>query len=441
MNIEVDFCHNMECLGAFEKNPKLAIAVSGGSDSLALMLLVKHWNEKVKGEITVLTIDHHLRSESTSEADYVSSICQNIKLQHVTLHWIHKGITGNIQAQARKARYQLLTNYCQEHDILHLITGHHADDIVENFFIRLLRGAGLAGLSSHNLFFVNNVRIIRPLFNITKQDLKKYLEQQNIKWINDPSNSSNKYLRTQVRDLLKSMLISFQHNFTVELLKKRIMLSQMHLTRALDSVNNEIIHYVVYAVKIYSAGFAVIDRKLFRQASPEARYAILSYLLMIVGANTKPPRFSSLQRISLHDIQEYNTYKTLHGCIVEYSIEYIIIYREFGRCYPRSQVVSNSVVWDYRFKVVDNRKNNRMNLTIDYLKKSDYHLIKSYVESNQRNAYFNYSRKILFTFPVIKHLEKVVAIPHIKYYSDKTIQESVSFVFEPKLISRWFHYC
>ncbi|KJV55937.1 tRNA(Ile)-lysidine synthetase [Orientia chuto str. Dubai] len=441
MNIELAFCHNMDFFGPFEKTPKLAIAVSGGSDSLALILLVKHWNQKVKGQVTVLTVDHRLRSESASEANYVSKICKDIKLKHVTLNWIHQEITGNIQAQARKARYQLLTKYCQEHDILHLVTGHHVDDIVENFFIRLFRGSGLAGLSSHNIFFVNNIRIIRPLFNITKLDLQRYLKRQSIQWINDPSNSSNKYLRTKVRSLLKSEFISFQHDFTEELLKKRIILSQEHLNRALESINNEIIYYVVHAIKIYPAGFAVINRLVFRKASNEARYAILAYLLMIVGTTEKPPRFISLQDLILKDIHESYTNKTLHGCVIEYSLQYIIIYREFGRYYPKPQPVINSVIWDCRFKVIDNRNDSNMNLIIDYLKQKDYLLIKQYVKNNQESVYFKYSKKILFTFPVVKYLEKVIAIPHIQYYSNKTFEKSVSFIFEPQLVSRWFHYC
>lgn len=426
----------------FERNPKIAVAVSGGPDSLALMLLVYIWNRTVQGTITVLTVNHNLRPEAVEEAQYVNDICKDLHLQHITLEWKHDGINSNIQARARQSRYQLLTEYCQQHDILHLMCGHHADDLVENFFIRLLRGSGLAGLTSNNVYFYNNVRIIRPLLNVTKPQLQKYLNTKNIQWITDPSNNNNKYLRSEVRNLLHSLSnISSYHKLNTDLIRGRVVLTQSHLNRAVESINSEILYAMTRAVNLYPAGFTKINHALFFQASEEARYAILAHLLMIIGSNMLPPRFASLEKL-MHNLAgaKNNYVQTLHGCIIQYMNNEIFIYKEFGRHLPTPQPLKHLMVWDSRFRVIcsDLQLDNHC-FKIDCLNESEYQSIKLNIQSTcALNQY--YRKNILFTFPVVKHLEKVVAIPHINYYNDVLAKKSISFIFEPQLTSHWFHF-
>ena len=188
----------------FEQNPKIAIAVSGGRDSLTLMLLCKLWLEEISGSLVALTIDHKLRKDSGLEAEYVKSLCKENNIEHHTLEWIHSTVESNMQEKARKARYKLLTDFCLKHDILNIFTGHHLGDEIENFFIRLVNGSGIIGLSAHDITFMNNVRIVKPLKSFSKQEI--YDTTTDLCHIEDPSNISDKFLRSRIRKSLDIFL-------------------------------------------------------------------------------------------------------------------------------------------------------------------------------------------------------------------------------------------
>ena len=130
------------------KDKSFALAVSGGSDSLCLAYFSKIYSLKFNNKIDVLIIDHKLRKESQKEASKVKKILSEKKISSQILTWRGRVPKSNIQKIARDMRYNLLSDYCSKHRIKFLITAHHKDDQIENFFIRLLRGSGLAGLSS-----------------------------------------------------------------------------------------------------------------------------------------------------------------------------------------------------------------------------------------------------------------------------------------------------
>ena len=131
----------MLCIPQDDK--KIAIALSGGSDSMALLLLLKTQNIPLHA----LTVDHHLRPESASEAAQVAAWCNALGVPHTTLHWQHEKIESGLPEKARDARYALMFDWCREHHIQHLFTAHHLDDQIETMLFRLTRGSGLVGLS------------------------------------------------------------------------------------------------------------------------------------------------------------------------------------------------------------------------------------------------------------------------------------------------------
>ena len=130
------------------KNPKIAIGVSGGSDSLSLAYLSKIYSLEFNNKIHVLIINHNLRKESYKEALKVKRILKNKKIESKIISWNGKLPKSNIQKQARDIRYSLIFRYCVKKKINYLLTAHHRDDQIENFFIRLFRGSGLSGLAS-----------------------------------------------------------------------------------------------------------------------------------------------------------------------------------------------------------------------------------------------------------------------------------------------------
>ena len=146
--IERDFENAMEAAGPFEPRPFLALAVSGGSDSMALALLAQRWARRRKGRCVALIVDHGLRAESAREARLVGRRLRALGLPHRILRWTGSKPASGIQAAARSARYDLLTGWCRRHGALHLLTAHQADDQAETVALRLAHRSGEAGLAS-----------------------------------------------------------------------------------------------------------------------------------------------------------------------------------------------------------------------------------------------------------------------------------------------------
>ena len=131
----------------FEKSLNLdenfIVAVSGGPDSLALAFLAKIYAVKKKLLLKCFIVDHKLRPESTKEANFTKKILKKISINAQILTWKGKKPSTNIQSISRKKRYELLFKKCEKYKIKHILLGHHQDDLLENFFIRMLRGSGL----------------------------------------------------------------------------------------------------------------------------------------------------------------------------------------------------------------------------------------------------------------------------------------------------------
>ena len=186
-------------------NKKYVVAVSGGSDSLALAALAKSYQFYKKTKFYYVLVDHNLRKNSNSEAKKVKRyLKKNISLR---IFLNKKKIVKNIQAEARNIRYEILSDFCKKNNIKIILTGHNLEDQVETFLIRLSRGSGLRGLSAMRpLSKINNqVSLFRPLLDTKKKILIKISKNIFGTYIKDPSNRNKKYLRTKVRNLKKPL--------------------------------------------------------------------------------------------------------------------------------------------------------------------------------------------------------------------------------------------
>lgn len=179
----------------------LAVAVSGGPDSLALLLLAHAaFGERVHA----LTVDHGLRAASANEAAHVASLAASLDVPHVTLRWDGPYPAGNLQAAARAARYRLMGDWCTANDVGWLATGHHADDAAETLLLRLARGSGsggLAGIRARRLLQMD-VELIRPLLGMTRADLARVVAGAGWTAADDPSNRAARFDRTHARAVL-----------------------------------------------------------------------------------------------------------------------------------------------------------------------------------------------------------------------------------------------
>ena len=150
----------------------LAVAVSGGPDSLALAYLTKCYSLKNKIKVKYYIVNHMLRKEASLEANIVKKVLKKIDIQCTILNWNGKKPSKNIQAIARDKRYSLLANECKKNNIKYLLLGHHLNDLFENFLIRIVRGSGLNGLisfSKSTKYRGQDLNIIRPLLNLKKK--------------------------------------------------------------------------------------------------------------------------------------------------------------------------------------------------------------------------------------------------------------------------------
>ena len=184
---------------------RLGVAVSGGPDSLALLLLA---HEARPGAVEAATVDHQLRASSRAESDQVAGICERLGIAH-TILTVEVPAGASLQAQAREARYAALAQWASKRELT-LLTAHHADDQAETLLMRLSRGAGLAGLAGVRASRIihapdgASVRLVRPLLAWRKRDLGAVVAAAGFHAIDDPSNDDERHDRTGVRRLLKS---------------------------------------------------------------------------------------------------------------------------------------------------------------------------------------------------------------------------------------------
>jgi len=188
----------------FETNPEIAVAVSGGPDSIALVFLLKEWIKKNKGKLIALIIDHQIREGSFKEASFVKKYLGNNNIQSLILKVPKKNVLKGKMIQARENRFLKIINYCKKNKILHIFIGHHYDDNIETFMLRKIAGSNFEGLNCiQEKTIYNDVQIIRPLLKFTKKQILDCTKKMNLVYVNDSSNDDEKYSRVVVRNFIK----------------------------------------------------------------------------------------------------------------------------------------------------------------------------------------------------------------------------------------------
>lgn len=178
----------------------IALAVSGGADSMAMLLLAA---AAFPGRVAAATVDHGLRPEAADEAALVAGVCTQLGVPHATLAPSAPIAGASIQKQAREARYAALTAWAQVADARALLTAHHADDQAETLLMRLNRASGVAGLTGIRPWrFENDTLVLRPLLAWRRAELREITRAAGVPWVEDPSNEDPHHNRTRFRDLL-----------------------------------------------------------------------------------------------------------------------------------------------------------------------------------------------------------------------------------------------
>ena len=196
----------------FEKslniNKSFIVAVSGGPDSLALAFLAKIYSIKKRLISRFFIVDHKLRSDSTKEANKVKKVLNKYSINAEILTWRGTKPTKKIQSSARNKRYELLFSQCKKLKIDNILLGHHRDDLLENFFIRMVRGSGLKGLVSlDKKTKSNNINLLRPLLDHGKDELIYISKNVFNFYVEDPTNKDENYKRINIRNLIEGLKI------------------------------------------------------------------------------------------------------------------------------------------------------------------------------------------------------------------------------------------
>ena len=305
---------------------KLSVAVSGGADSIALVFLVKCYALENKLKTFFYIVDHKLRKDSTLEARLVKKKLSsfNILCEILTLKTYRN--KSNIQSFARNNRYSVIFKKCLKNKVDYLLTAHHKDDYVENFFIRLLRGSGLKGLTSFGNFkskisSKNKTFILRPLLNISKKELI-YISKNTFNfYVDDPSNLDDKYTRVRVRKLIYK-LEQEGLNFN----KFKLLLDN------LNKSNNAIDFYVkkniLINTNILIQKKSLILNDMFFQQPDEIVFRSFIEVIQKIGGQDKYSRgkkvISLLNYLKSKNVKK----KTLSGCIIQKIGKSIVISQE-----------------------------------------------------------------------------------------------------------------
>lgn len=272
------------------KGLTIAVAVSGGADSLALVFLLQEWALKKGVQIMALHVDHQLRPESTQEAQQVKIWLDSKNISCEILTWNHPPIASKLQETARDARHKLLTKKCHDLNIQHLFLAHHLDDQIETFMMRALKGSGLKGLSAiAPQTKLNGVCLLRPLLTMPKKFLVQYLAGH--PHISDPSNQNEQFERSRIRKFLaegKKLGISFDN---ISQTLSRIALGE----DALDIITNSLFQT---HVTCHSQGYLSISQKAFQDHPTEVVHRVIQKVLNILSPAPHVPRFQTLDTIS-----------------------------------------------------------------------------------------------------------------------------------------------
>ena len=408
------------------KGKNIGIAVSGGSDSLALAYLANKYHKKYNYNIIAFTLDHKLRIESSEETKYVKNIMKKLKIEHHSLIWSDKKPKTKIQETARIARYNLLSEACSKYNCKYIFLGHHANDQVETFIIRLGAKSGLEGLSCMRQFsriLTNSgaLELVRPLLYYTKDNLIEICKINKLKWLEDPSNSDLKYLRSKTRKLLVNNDMFNDFNRAILLFNK--------LRYNIDAL---IYKYVCNDLEFSQSGICRLNLKKLYILPEIFQLRLLSYLIKIIGGKKYPRRKKVLYNLLTNIKNENNKIFTIGGSYIKVSRDNITLSRQSDKSITCSKIDNTNTLWDRRFLVLN--KTKRKNLTIGPLGEQDYLSMIKLNKIQKPSINFN----AIKTIPALRVLEQIVSVPHLLYWKSEYWKNNIKIIhIEHKLLEKY----
>ena len=331
------FARTIESLGPWPKSPLLGVAVSGGPDSLALLLLAHQWSQAQGGKAVCLHVDHRLRGSSPAEAMQLQTFCQERHIPCHILVWEHGPITHKIQEKARHARYNLLLKHCETLGILHLLTGHHQNDQQETIHMRALRKSGPRGLAGiQPITWTPFARILRPLLAYTKEELVGVVK--NLPYLQDPSNLNDTFTRVRIRKALASQSSDQIQQGSADHKKAQAQRIQSE---------QEAWQYLAAHAILHPQGFASLRHTTPFNPPPMA----LAFLLQYVSGKAYLPVSNALENLQINLSANPTKAFTIHTCTVWSTQGEWLFAREHRKPLRAPIKPAESFYWDNRFLV------------------------------------------------------------------------------------------
>lgn len=281
---------------------KLAVAVSGGVDSVCLL----NWLHKFGLDIVALHVNHGLRDVADVETQYVVELCKSLDVPCEVFYWSGEKPKSGLESAAREVRYKMMTDYCRKNKIEFLAVAHQADDQIETFLMNLGRGSGVYGLAAMRPESDRDgVKIIRPMLNVFRAELKEYCENNKIKYFVDEMNYDEKYTRVKIRKNRHLL------NDKLGISDDRILLAIDNLSRTRDALDSNVSNLVSI---VMVDDYARFDKSFLFDEPVDIRLKLLGSLIQKVGKNDYQPRLNSLQKAL--DRLNSDCKFTLSGCVV-----------------------------------------------------------------------------------------------------------------------------
>jgi tRNA(Ile)-lysidine synthase len=315
-----------------QKFPALVLAVSGGPDSTALMLLAARWRDslKTKPVLIAVTVDHGLRKDSKTEAAAVARLARKLKIAHRTLRWSGRKPSAGLQKAARIARYQLLAGAARKSGAAHILTAHTLDDQAETVLIRMSRGSGITGLGAMKRMAMlpvdgqGAINLVRPFLDISKARLIATLSAAKIAYADDPSNRDPKFTRVRLRGLISALADEGLDAARLTQLARR-------LRRAENAIESAVDRAAALAVEMPRPHTVAIEARRVAELPAEIALRLLGRLIARVG-DEGPVELGKLEALQLALDAALNTgemrfSRSLAGAVVTFAGPQMIVER------------------------------------------------------------------------------------------------------------------
>ncbi|WP_342640846.1 tRNA lysidine(34) synthetase TilS [Rhodoligotrophos ferricapiens] len=383
----------------------IALAVSGGADSTALMYMVAAWkaaHSHAGPVVTVLTVDHRLRKSAADEARQVASQAHALGFDHHILVWRGTKPKTGIQAAARAARYELLADWCRANAADCLATAHTRDDQAETVLMRLAHGSGLDGLTGMAASSdIDGVPLLRPLLDLSREALREMLTSQNLPFADDPSNADERFERVRIRQKRDALA-------EIGLDAEAVTRTAGRLRDAADALDHITDQIVARTCERHAGGFALIDREPLRDIPREILRRVLARAVRAIGGHAYPLRYEKLVEIADLLQRDDHLSRTVGGCRLVTRRQRLCVAREWGRMDQSWHPLVGGMIWDDRLRIQASEPDELT--TIGPLGEEEWPRLRAANPEWSRIPAF-----IARTLPALRHKGELAAVPYLRH--------------------------